>query len=86
MEDKKLAETICDVWNDKHTGTFEETDTNAEVIEFFNIGYQVKISPALHNDGNSFHFIKELAAITEAFNVTSHLCVNGMGEIIAYIY
>ena len=85
MEDKKLAETICDVWNDKHTGTFEETDTNAEVIDFFNIGYQVKISPALHNDGNSFHFIKELAAVTAAFNVTSFLQINGMDEIIAFI-
>ena len=84
MEDKKLAETICDVWNDIHTGTFEETDTNAEVIEF-NGDYQVKISPALHNDGHSFHHVKKLAAVTAAFNVTSFLQINGMDEIIAFI-
>lgn len=85
MKDKRLAKTICNVWNEHHTELFEQTDTNAEVIEF-NGDYQVKISPALHNEGNSFHYIKELAAITAAFNVTSHLNVNGMGEIIAYIY
>lgn len=85
MKDKKLAETICNVWNDKHTGTFNQTDTNAEVIELNN-DYHVKISPALHNDGHSFHYVKELAAITEAFNATSHLQINGMDEIIAYIY
>jgi hypothetical protein len=85
MKDKKLAKTICDVWNDKHTGTFNQTDTNAEVIEL-NGDYHVKISPALHNDGHSFHYVKELAAITEAFNATSHLQINGMEEIIAYIY
>lgn len=85
MKDKKLAETICDVWNDKHTGTFNQTDTNAEVIEL-NGDYHVKISPALHNDGHSFHYVKELAAVTEAFNATSHLQINGMDEIIAYIY
>ena len=85
MKDKKLAKTICNVWNDIHTGTFEQTDTNAEVIEF-NGDYQVKISPALHNVGNSFHYVKELTAITEAFNATSHLQINGMDEIIAYIY
>lgn len=82
---KKLAKTICDVWNDKHTGTFNQTDTNAEVIEF-NGDYHVKISPALHNDGHSFHYVKELAAIAEAFNALSHLQINGMGKIIAYIY
>lgn len=85
MKDKRLAETICNVWNDIHTGTFEQTDTNAEVIEL-NGDYHVKISPALRNDGHSFHYVKELAAITEAFNVTSHLQINGMDEIIAYIY
>jgi len=85
MKDKNLAETICDVWNDKHTGTFNQTDTNAEVIELDG-DYHVKISPALHNDGHSFHYVKELAAITEAFNATSHLQINGMEEIIAYIY
>lgn len=85
MKDKKLAKTICDVWNDKHTGTFNQTDTNAEVIEL-NGDYHVKISPALHNDGHSFHYVKELAAVTEAFNVTSHLQINGMDEIIAFIY
>ena len=85
MKDKKLAETICNVWNEHHTGTFNQTDTNAEVIEL-NGDYHVKISPALHNDGHSFHYVKELAAITEAFNVTSHLQINGMDEIIAYIY
>jgi len=85
MKDKKLAKTICDVWNDKHTGTFNQTDTNAEVIELDG-DYHVKISPALHNDGHSFHYVKELAAITEAFNAISHLQINGMEEIIAYIY
>jgi hypothetical protein len=85
MKNKKLAETICNVWNEHHTGTFEQTDMNAEIVKLFG-GYQVKISPALHNNGNSFHYIKELAAITEAFNVTSHLQINGMDEIIAYIY
>ena len=84
MEDKKLAEPICDLWNDKHTGLFEQTDTNAEVIEF-NGDYQVKISPALHNDGQTFHYVKELAAVTAAFNVTSYLQINGMNEIIAFI-
>jgi hypothetical protein len=85
MKDKKLAETICNVWNEHHTGLFEQTDTNAEVIELDG-DYHVKISPALHNDGHSFHYVKELAAITEAFNATSHLQINGMEEIIAYIY
>ena len=85
MKDKKLAETICNVWNEHHTGLFEQADTNAEVIKL-NGDYHVKISPALHNDGHSFHYVKELAAITEAFNVTSHLQINGMDEIIAYIY
>lgn len=85
MKDKKLAETICNVWNEHHTELFEQTDTNAEIEKWCG-GYQVKISPSLHNEGNSFHYIKELAAITAAFNVTSHLNVNGMGEIIAYIY
>lgn len=85
MKDKRLAKTICDVWNEHHMGTFNQTDTNAEVIEL-NGDYHVKISPALHNDGHSFHYVKELAAITEAFNATSHLQINGMEEIIAYIY
>ena len=34
MKAKKLAKTICNVWNERHTGLFEQTDTNAEVIEF----------------------------------------------------
>ena len=34
MKDKRLAKTICNVWNERHTGLFEQTDTNAEVIEF----------------------------------------------------
>ena len=84
MKDKRLAKTICNVWNEHHTGLFELTDTNAEVIEF-NGDYQVKISPALHNDGNSFHYVKELAAITEAFNKISFLRINGMDEIIEFI-
>jgi hypothetical protein len=84
MKDKKLAETICNVWNEHHTGLFEKTDTNAEVIEV-NGDYKVKISPALHNEGNSFHYVKELAAITEAFNKISFLHINGMDEIIAFI-
>lgn len=84
MKDKKLAEIICNMWNEHHTELFEQTDTNAEVIEF-NGDYQVKISPALHNVGNSFHYVKELAAVTAAFNVTSFLQINGMDEIIAFI-
>ena len=84
MKDKKLAKTICDVWNEHHTGLFEQTDTNAEVIKLNN-DYHVKISPDLHNDGQTFHYVKELAAITEAFNVTSYLQINGMDEIIAFI-
>ena len=84
MKDKKLAKTICNVWNDIHTGTFEQTDTNAEVFEL-NGDYYVKISPALHNNGQGFHYVKELAAVTAAFNVTSFLQINGMDEIIAFI-
>lgn len=84
MKDKKLAETICNVWNEHHTRLFEQVDTNAEVIEL-NGDYHVKISPALHNNGHSFHYIKKLAAITEAFNAISFLQINGMDEIIAFI-
>ena len=84
MKDKRLAKTICNVWNEHHTGLFEQVDTNAEVIKL-NDDYYVKISPALHNDGQTFHYVKELAAVTEAFNVTSYLQINGMDEIIAFI-
>ena len=84
MKDRKTAKTICDVWNERHTGLFEQTDTNAEIIKL-NKDYQVKISPALYTNGHAFHYVKELAAITEAFNVTSFLQINGMDEIIAFI-
>ena len=84
MKDKKLAKTICDVWNEHHTELFEQVDTIAEVFEL-NGDYYVKISPALHNDGQTFHYVKELAAITEAFDVTSYLQINGMDEILAFI-
>ena len=84
MKDKKLAETICNVWNEHHTGYFLHADTNAE-IEETSSEYNVKISPALHNDGETFLHAEALADVCRAFNVNNYLCVNRFGEIIAYI-
>ena len=85
---KSLANTICKLWNENHTGSYLPTKTQAVVCKNATKGeYSVDVRPSEKiNDGHSFHSIESSTNIEGAFKVSSYITQDEEHKLFARIF
>jgi hypothetical protein len=69
---RSLANQISKLWNDKHGGSYEPTNTVANVV-CGGDDFAVEIHASGDNEGLSFHYVSELASMEQAFKVSAYV-------------
>lgn len=85
---KSLANTICNLWNENHAGSYKPTKTQAVVCKSaVENSYSVEVHPiGEENDGHSFHNIEELVNIEGAFKVSAYITQDEEHKLYARIF